>query len=126
MSTGERIKFLREKNGQTQKEFADFLGLDVQTISCYERGKLIPRPRKINLIAVKCGVKVSWLLSGLGPMSTVNDDKCETDLQEIVEFLREHPEQKKLVLDVVRMQKKAVAHMDNTARPARRLKPKNT
>jgi len=62
-------------------------------------------------------------MSGGGNMFNTVDD-LEDDLRELLEFLREHPDQKKLVLDVMRVQKKAIEGMANAAKPVRKLKPR--
>jgi len=105
MSLAARIRFLRERMQQTQKQFADSLGLDVQTISCYERGKLVPRPKKVELIAEKCGVNTAWLLSGLGTIASEPDNKDKLELQEILEHLERNPKERRLVLKLIRASK---------------------
>lgn len=121
MTLGERIRYIREQLGKTQKEFADMLGIDVQTISCYERGKLIPRPKKLNLIATKCKVNTSWLLSGLGAI-TISDDTTQEELQEVLNYLTEHPAERKAILTLVRGAKANTAAIENI-RSRRKLKP---
>ncbi|RGL39110.1 S24 family peptidase [Paenibacillus polymyxa] len=50
-SIGERIKFLRKKNGYTQNQIAEKLGINPANISSYERNQSIPPSDKLAIIA---------------------------------------------------------------------------
>lgn len=39
---GERLRFLREHNGLTQKQVSTYLAIERSTYSYYERGKTLP------------------------------------------------------------------------------------
>gem|GEM_PF-5535702 len=82
----------------------------------------------LEKISATFGVNIGWLVSGQGQMvvGAFSTDKADSDMQELMEFLHAHPEQKKLLLDVMRVQKKAVEGMDALAKPPRRLRPRPT
>ena len=58
---GERIKTLRLSLGQSQKEFAKFIGIPQPSMSAYENGKNNPTIDVLINIADKCNVSVDWL-----------------------------------------------------------------
>ena len=58
---GERIKTLRLALGQSQKEFAKFIGIPQPSMSAYENGKNNPTIDVLINIADKCNVSVDWL-----------------------------------------------------------------
>jgi DNA-binding XRE family transcriptional regulator len=59
-----RLKQLREAMGyQTQKAFAEFLGISSKLYNMYERGTPVSRLNAI-LIAKKCRVPVGWIHDG--------------------------------------------------------------
>ncbi|GEM_PF-930788 len=100
MGFPERLKKLRQALGLSQKELAERLGLHIMTISRYERGKINPSFKFIELLKEKFKVNPQWLLSGEGQMflepSTVvrNDvvkvyDIKHLPLEEIMEDLAE-------------------------------------
>ncbi len=51
MTTGERIKFFRQKRGMTQKQVAELCGMADSAIRKYESGKIIPKSGTIKKIA---------------------------------------------------------------------------
>lgn len=63
-----RIKKLREKLDFSQQEFADIIGIHLQSISRWERGTIVPSVEAIVTIAEKFGVDPLWLLMGEGAM----------------------------------------------------------
>lgn len=63
MSTGERIKQAREAAGYTQKQLAELLNIQQQSVQQWESGNT-QRPKKINEIASILGVSVDYLLNG--------------------------------------------------------------
>jgi transcriptional regulator with XRE-family HTH domain len=66
-TAGDRFRKAREDAGLTQTELADAIGVDRKTISAYE---LDDRKRPMKMVvaawAMRCGVPVSWLLTGIG------------------------------------------------------------
>ena len=61
---GKFIKDLRKKNGLTQKELADSLGVTYQAVSKWENGKSIPDIAMLKLISEKFNINIDDLLSG--------------------------------------------------------------
>lgn len=62
MSIGERIKQARKRKGFTQKELADKVGINKNTICGYEAGHREPDALKINALSKALGVTGDWLL----------------------------------------------------------------
>jgi transcriptional regulator with XRE-family HTH domain len=65
----DRFKEIRNHEGQTQKEFAETLGISIPAIQNYESGKSYPTGRILESLAMK-GYSIDWLLIGRGEMST--------------------------------------------------------
>lgn len=62
---GDRIDLLREQLGyKTAKEFADFLGVDQNTLTMWLRGDRTPQLDKIARLREKTGVTADYLLYG--------------------------------------------------------------
>ncbi len=66
----ENLKKLRE--GRSQKEFAEFLGISSQqTYANYEKGR-IPKNNTLQQIAQRCDVSIDWLLGKESASNTLN------------------------------------------------------
>lgn len=80
MSFAERIKKLRGL--ETQKAFAERLGITPQAVLNYEKYGRIPKGRYLTNICQKLGVREQWLLTGEEPMQSNADKKeghtCDT------------------------------------------------
>ena len=69
---GERIKTIRKTLDLSQSQMAIDLNLSIQTISRYERERLIPSADTLTLLVEKYNVDAKWLLTGKGtPFSSV-------------------------------------------------------
>lgn len=80
----DRIKWVRQQMGMTQREFANLLNISKSTLEEYEYGNCRPAPAVIELIAIKCGVRQEWIVSGEGkPFSPQSVDN-------VVQFNRTH------------------------------------
>lgn len=66
MSFSERFKKLR--GVETQKAFAEKLGITPQAVLNYEKYGRIPKGRYLANICQRLGVREQWLLNGEGPM----------------------------------------------------------
>jgi len=53
MLLNERLRFLREQTKSTQKQVADYLGVDVSTYAHYEAGRRVPDIDKLRKLAEK-------------------------------------------------------------------------
>ena len=72
MTNGERIKYLREKNGLTQKDVATKLGVESAAISKYELNMREPNIEAIKKLATLFNVSIDYLL-GRTPDVFVNE-----------------------------------------------------
>lgn len=61
---GERIYNLRRKEGLSQEEFADKLGVSRQAVSKWETGQSVPDSEKAAAMAKFFGVSLDWLING--------------------------------------------------------------
>lgn len=68
---GEILLELREKNGLTQKQLADRLGIKFSTVSKYETSSTPPPALMVRKIAATFGVTADYML-GLGASGTVS------------------------------------------------------
>ena len=57
-----RLKELRKTKGKTQKQMAEFLGLNERTFRQYEAGEVDPPSSKATKLAEYFGVSVDYLL----------------------------------------------------------------
>lgn len=57
----ERLKFLRKKKKYKRKEFAEMLGIKIQSYYYYESGRIVPCFDMLISIAEKCDVSLDWL-----------------------------------------------------------------
>lgn len=62
LSLGLKIRELRKANGLNQSQMAAMLGVHLQTISRYEKGKLVPSPAVLSVLAEKFKVDANSLL----------------------------------------------------------------
>lgn len=76
MTNGERIKYLREKNGLTQKDIATKLGVEPAAISKYELDMREPNIEAIRKLSRIFNVSIDYLL-GRTPDVFENEDKKE-------------------------------------------------
>lgn len=63
MTVGEKIRIIRKKNGLTQKQLGDKLGVSYQMIAQYENGKRNPKIDTIISIACALNVEMFDLMS---------------------------------------------------------------
>ncbi|MCI8383544.1 MAG: helix-turn-helix transcriptional regulator [Clostridia bacterium] len=77
MTNGERIKYLREKNGLTQKDIATRLGVESAAISKYELDMREPNIEALKKLATIFNVSIDYLL-GRTPDVFVNESDRNT------------------------------------------------
>lgn len=77
MTNGERIKYLREKNGLTQKDIATRLGVESAAISKYELDMREPNIEALKKLATIFNVSIDYLL-GRTPDVFVNESDRDT------------------------------------------------
>ncbi|ARW11721.1 hypothetical protein BJI49_09690 [Acetobacter pasteurianus] len=86
---GNRVRTLRELKGFTQQQLAGMIGLTENSITQYEGGRAIPRPLKMEALAVALGTNTTYLLTGNEPDSLV---RAQTRPElEALEILRDIP-----------------------------------
>lgn len=79
----DRLKQLRNKEGFTQQEFADKIGIQRSTYAKYEIGRNEPIDAVVKLICDKFHVNENWLRTGEGEMFIEVDQK--DDIQRMVD-----------------------------------------
>ena len=62
---GDRLRKAREMAGVESGEFADQIGVSRNTVTNYERDKVAPRKIVLNAWALRTGVPLSWLQTGI-------------------------------------------------------------
>ncbi|MFE4203749.1 helix-turn-helix domain-containing protein [Aneurinibacillus aneurinilyticus] len=75
MTLGERIKYLREKNGYAQKFIAEKIGVKNNTLSSYESDKRQPDYDTLQKIADFFEVSVDYLLGRTDEPSSKKSEK---------------------------------------------------
>ena len=80
MTNGERIKYLREKNGFTQKDVATRLGVEPAAISKYELDMREPNIEAIKKLATLFNVSIDYLLGRTPDVFVSEKDREELDI----------------------------------------------
>ena len=74
---GERLKFIREKIGLSQKKFADSLGISKGSIILYEKNDRSPDSSLLKTLFEKYKVSPNWLFLGQGEPFIGEHQKAE-------------------------------------------------
>lgn len=92
MTIGQRIKYLREREGISQIELAEKIGVSKQNLYKYENGIITNIPSdKIEAIASALNTTPAAVMGWDNPASSEDDE-----LQEYLEELKNRPEMKML------------------------------
>lgn len=85
--TGEYIKVLRERMGYTQEQLAEMVGVSIQSISNWERGKSEPKIDNYNNLARIFNVTVTELANGadMPPMNDANKAYLDKTVSTLLE-----------------------------------------
>lgn len=83
MTNGERIKYLREKNGFTQKDIATRLGVEPAAISKYELDMREPNIEAIKKLATIFNVSIDYLLGRTPDVFVDETDRDTLDISAI-------------------------------------------
>ena len=83
MTNGERIKYLREKNGLTQKDVAVKLGVEPAAISKYELDMREPNIEAIKKLATIFNVSIDYLLGRTPDVFVDETDRDSLDISAI-------------------------------------------
>ena len=111
---GNRIKEARKRADITQEALSKRLKIAYQTLNKYERGHRIPDAELLRQIAKELNCNPGWLLTGEDLMEHIGLVKEplpiynigeNSDLSEILKILQEHPEDKRLVLKLLKGKK---------------------
>lgn len=68
----DRLRKAREITGLGQTEFADEIGVSRQSVSSYETGATHPRKIVLRAYALRTGVSLTWLTTGVAPTGPTN------------------------------------------------------
>lgn len=85
MTIGQRIKYLREQNGLTQKDIATKLKVEPAAISKYELDMREPNIEALKLLGEIFHVSVDYILGRTPDVFVGEADKIEVDLKHIKE-----------------------------------------
>lgn len=114
---GKRLRLIRDKKGITQAELGEKLGIQFQHVSKYERGATVPTWENLIKLMEIYDVNINWLLTGKGSMflspvtysipeesnlNLIKDLNSDSQIDEIVEELRNDFELKTLIYDYVK------------------------
>lgn len=85
MTNGERLKYLREKNGLTQKDIATRLGVESAAISKYELDMREPNIEALKKLATIFNVSIDYLLGRTPDVFVDETDRNTLDISIIQE-----------------------------------------
>lgn len=115
---GDRVKEVRQADKLTQQAFAISLNTSAGYISEIEAGKKIPGSEFLISLKRVYQVDIDWLLTGEGEMKRGKGEQPyiaaelgaiyavkDAQMNEIIEILKEHPGDKKLVLKLLKGKK---------------------
>lgn len=92
------LKYLREREGLSQRELATRVGLSASTIGMYESGKRHPRPEEEELLADFFNVDLNILRGRRIDESQARDQIIQTEAKEIYDKYKTlSPEKQALV-----------------------------
>lgn len=99
------LKWYLELKGITQKDLAQYLGVNPSSVNDWIKGKKYPRIDKIEMIARYFGVLKSDLIEDKGINKTLPQAQTLTEGEEmLLELFRKVPdEDKQMVLNMVRV-----------------------
>lgn len=78
---GERLHNLRIEKKMSQKDFAEFLGINQPMLSSYEKGRVLPSLDILKKIASLCQVSLDWLCG------MTSDSISFSNIGEIIKFI---------------------------------------
>lgn len=86
---GERLKYVRKKNGFTQESLAESIGVSRGVIFNLEKNLTEPQTIVINAISETLKINKSWLMNGIGEMENNKVSQNTKILAEICEIAKD-------------------------------------
>ena len=101
---GERLIYVRKRNGYTQNSLAEAIGVSRGVIFNIEKNKTVPQAIVVNAICQTLGINKDWLLRGTGRMEDTNEILLSTKiLAELYQVSSELSEDEQFyLLDIAR------------------------
>lgn len=91
MSLGSRIRFIRSQSGYNQTEFGNKIGAAQNTVSAWEKDKVVPADTAMVSICRTFNISEEWLRTGEGPME-VQRPKDEVIMKFFNSVLEDQPD----------------------------------
>ena len=88
-SFGKRLKMLRKKIGDSQKELAKRVDVAESTISKYETNLRSPDARFLERLKKATKVNLNWLVGGEGDFDSMFEEKAPPGMEELAEQVSE-------------------------------------
>lgn len=83
----EKLQLLRKKNGYSQEQLADKLGIARQTISKWENGQAVPELNGLILLSELYGVTIDRIVKDDDTCNILLNKKADIDIDSVVDFL---------------------------------------
>ena len=101
---GERLSYVRKKNGYTQNSLAAAIGVSRGVIFNIEKNKTVPQTIVVNAICQTLRINKDWLLRGMGKMEDTSEIMLSTKiLAELYQVTKELSEDEQFyLLDIAR------------------------
>lgn len=101
---GERLTYVRKKNGYTQSSLAESIGVSRGVIFNIEKNKTVPQAIVINAICQTLRINKDWLMRGRGKMEDTSEAMLSTKiLAELYQVTKDLSEDEQFyLLDIAR------------------------
>lgn len=87
MKLEEKLQLLRKKNGYSQEQLSDKIGIARQTISKWENGQAIPELNGLILLSELYGVTIDRIVKDEDECNTVLCKNNDIDIHNVISFL---------------------------------------
>ena len=87
MNLEEKLQMLRKKNGYSQEQLADKIGIARQTVSKWENGQAIPELNGLILLSELYGVTIDRIVKDDDECNILLCKSADIDLNKVVYFL---------------------------------------
>lgn len=77
---GERLSYVRRKNGYTQNSLAETIGVSRGVIFNIEKNKTVPQTIVVNAICQTLRINKDWLMRGMGKMEDTSEVMLSTKI----------------------------------------------